>query len=572
MSAGMPDPSSSLPRLGAGEPALRSMVETAVAGDTSLALFYLDLDHFCSINENMGVEIGDQALALAGERLHALAGAAGQVWAHGSDEFLVVMPAAACAPSPEVFGQQLRQCIEVPMSLIPYTLVLTATVGIALCPDHGHTPAALLQCAESALQQARFEGMNLVRVYHPGSKTSRRVESVMANRIVNAIDNHELRLLYQPQVNGHDGRVMGVEALMRWESPELGTVTPERFMPVAEKLGVIVQMDQWVLHEAFSQARRWIARGAEDFEIALNTSTLQLLRPGFVSEVMHALQEHGVPAPMVALEVRQRALGEDMSQVHRSLAALHREGVHLTLDDFGMGDSNLDSLMRFSVDKIKIHRGFVGGVPGSRRETAITRAIIAMGHQLGMKVIAHGVENEAQLGFLRSNHCDIFQGNLLGEPMASDAAGELLRRRYLRSDAFNLINSARTLLLLDDEENVLRSLSRLFRRDGYQVLVANNVAEAFDHLAAQEVQVILSDQRMSDMSGTEFLSKVRAQYPDILGLVLSGHTDLATVTEAINTGQIYRFLTKPWNDAELRDHVRQAFVAHESPAHQRLAP
>jgi len=362
-----------------------------------------------------------------------------------------------------------------------------------------------------------------------------------------------------------------MEALLRWESPDLGSLTPERFMPMAEKLGVIVQMDQWVIHEVFGQASQWRGRGIEDFEIAINTSTLQLLRPGFVSEVMQALQEHSVPAQMVALEVRQSALGEDMSQIRRSLAGLQREGMHLTLDDFGMGDSNLDSLMRFSVDKIKIHRGFVSGVPDSSSQTAITCAIIAMGHQLGMKVIAHGVETEAQLALLRRNHCDIFQGHLLGEPMDGQTAGELLRRRYLHTDAFNLINSTRTLLLLDDEENVLRSLARLFRRDGYRVLVANNVAEAFEYLATREVQVILSDQRMSDMSGTEFLGKVRNLYPGIMGLLLSGHTDLAPVTEAINTGQIYRFLTKPWNDDELRDHIRQAFVAHESPSHQRLA-
>ncbi len=570
MNTGSPERKTSLPRLGAGEPALRAMVEAAVVNGTSLMLFYLDLDHFRSVSDNMGVEIGDQALALVGQRLQQLVGLGGRVWTHGSDEFLVAVPRSHSTLSPEAYGQHLRERVELPMTLLPYTLVLTATVGVALCPEHGQTPTALLQCAEHAVEQARFDGMNLVRVYQPGSEVGRRSESLMSSQIVNAIDRGEMRLLYQPQINGHDGRVMGMEALLRWESPVLGTLTPERFMPMAEKLGVIVQMDQWVVREAFGQAQLWRERGGEDFEIAINTSTLQLLRPGFVSEVMQALQEHGMPAHMVALEVRQSALGEDMSQVHRSLAVLHREGVHLTLDDFGKGDSNLDSLMRFSVDKIKIHRGFVSGVPGNRRETAITCAIIAMGHQLGMKVIAYGVETESQLGFLRRNHCDIFQGNLLGEPMTANAAGELLRRRYLRTDAFTQINSTRTLLLLDDEENVLRSLSRLFRRDGYRVLVANNVTEAFEHLAAQEVQVILSDQRMSDMSGTEFLSKVRTMYPDAMGLVLSGHTDLATVTEAINKGQIYRFLTKPWNDDELRDHVRQAFVAYESPSHQRL--
>lgn len=187
----------------------------------------------------------------------------------------------------------------------------------------------------------------------------------------------------------------------------------------------------------------------------------------------------------------------------------------------------------------------------------------AMGHQLGMTVIANGVESQAQLGFLRRNDCDIFQGYLFGEPMSAESAGMALRRRYLRPESFAESRPDRTLLLLDDEENVLRSLVRLFRRDGYRILAAGNVRDAFDLLATNDVQVILSDQRMSDMSGTEFLGRVKMLYPDTVRLVLSGYTDLATVTEAINRGAIYRFLTKPWNDDELREHIRQAFRTHD---------
>ncbi len=186
-----------------------------------------------------------------------------------------------------------------------------------------------------------------------------------------------------------------------------------------------------------------------------------------------------------------------------------------------------------------------------------------------MKVIAHGVETDTQLGFLRRNQCDMFQGHLFGEPMSAEDAGAVLRRRYLRADAFAATKPDRTLLLLDDEENILRSLVRLFRRDGYRILAASNVTDAFELLATNDVQVILSDQRMSDMSGTEFLGRVRLLYPDTIRLVLSGYTDLATVTEAINRGEIYRFLTKPWNDDDLREHIRQAFTTYENQPHHR---
>lgn len=552
-------------RLGGQDPQLQAMVAEAVNGGTPLMLLHVDIDHFRSINENMGADVGDQALAQLGRRLIEQLGEQARVWRHGSDEFIVAMPRHPNGPSPDDFGAQLRDHVELPMTVLPYTLFLTPTIGLALCPEDASTASGLLSCAETAVGQAKHEGLNLVRRYTRDAAVSIRSDSIIARQIVNAIANNEFRLYYQPQINAHDGRVIGMEALLRWHSPALGMLVPERFMHVAEKLGVIVQIGDWVLRNAFRQARVWRDWGFDDFEIAVNVSTLQLLRPDFVMEVLEAMQDAGIPQQMVVLEVRQNALAKDTHLVHRTLASLHREGVRLTLDDFGMGDSNLDSLVRFSVDKIKIDRSFVKGVPNSAREVAITCAIVAMGHQLGMKVIAHGVETDIQLGFLRRNHCDMFQGHLFGEPMSAEDAGSVLRRRYLRADAFAATKPDRTLLLLDDEENILRSLVRLFRRDGYRILAASSVNDAFELLATNDVQVILSDQRMSDMSGTEFLGRVRVLYPDTVRLVLSGYTDLATVTEAINRGEIYRFLTKPWNDDDLREHIRQAFTTYEMP-------
>ena len=557
-------------RLGAQDPELQRLIDQAMGGGAPLMLLHIDIDHFRSINENMGDEVGDQALLLLGQHLASQLGPDARVWRQGSDEFIVAMPRLPHLASPDEFGALVRDQVELPMAVLPYTLFLTATIGIALCPEDATTASGLLQCAETAVGQAKHEGLNLVRRYARDAAISIRSDSIIARQIVNAIDNNEFRLHYQPQSNAHDGRVVGMEALLRWHSPALGVLVPERFMHVAEKLGVIVQIGDWVLRQAFRQARVWRDWGFDDFEIAVNVSTLQLLRPNFVMEVLEAMQGAGIPPQMVVLEVRQNALAKDTLLVHRTLASLHREGVRLTLDDFGMGDSNLDSLVRFAVDKIKIDRSFVKGVPASNREVAITCAIIAMGHQLGMKVIAHGVETDIQLGFLRRNHCDMFQGHLFGEPMSAEDAGAVLRRRYLRADAFAATKPDRTLLLLDDEENILRSLVRLFRRDGYRILAASSVNDAFELLATNDVQVILSDQRMSDMSGTEFLGRVRVLYPDTVRLVLSGYTDLATVTEAINRGEIYRFLTKPWNDDDLREHIRQAFTAYENQPHHRV--
>jgi len=182
-----------------------------------------------------------------------------------------------------------------------------------------------------------------------------------------------------------------------------------------------------------------------------------------------------------------------------------------------------------------------------------------MGHQLEMKIVAEGVETEAQFGYLRRNHCDAFQGHFFSVPLPSEAIPGVLRNRFIQPDLFTGESSDRTLLLLDDEENILRALTRLLRRDGYRILTATSATEAFELLARNEVQVIVSDQRMPNISGTEFLSQVKQMYPRTMRLVLSGYTDLASVTDAINRGAIYKFLTKPWDDEQLRTHIQEAF-------------
>ncbi len=550
-------------RLGAGNPELATLVDAANRTGTSLMLLHLDIDHFASVNENMSAEVGDQALVLIAERLRGFLGDRGRLWRHGSDEFLIAVPRSTQTPSPEDLAEQIRQQIELPLSVLPYTLFLTAKIGVSLCPEHANTATGVLDLAEDALHQAGREGGNSVHVHVLHKPSSAHSESIISRQLVDAIDNGELRLRYQPLVSARDGHVMGMEALLRWQSPTLGMLVPERFMRTAERLGIIVQIGAWVLEMTLRQAKVWRDQGFEDFNVAVNVSTLQLLRPNFFTEVMALLQSIGVPARMLTLEINESALTNNVNFVHETLANLRNEGISLCLDNFGTGDSSLSALVRYPVDKLKIDRSFIKSAPAANREAAISRAIIAMGHQLGMTVIANGVESQAQLGFLRRNDCDVFQGYLFGEPMSADAAGMTLRRRYLRPEAFAETRPDRTLLLLDDEENVLRSLVRLFRRDGYRILAAGNVRDAFDLLAINDVQVILSDQRMSDMSGTEFLGRVKMLYPDTIRLVLSGYTDLNTVTDAINRGAIYRFLTKPWNDDDLREHIRQAFRTHD---------
>ena len=267
---------------------------------------------------------------------------------------------------------------------------------------------------------------------------------------------------------------------------------------------------------------------------------------------------------MLEIETTESAIMENVARAVEILSALKAFGIQIALDDFGVGYSSLSQLKRFPIDRLKIDQSFVRDVANGSSEAAISRAITAMGHELHMKVIAEGVETETQLGYLMRNHCDEIQGFLFSAPVPVDQATELLRKRYVEARVLTQARPKRELLLVDDEENILRALVRVLRRDGYTIHTALNAEQGFDILAQNRIQVIVSDQRMPGSSGTEFLSKVKDMYPDTMRLILSGYTDLATLTNAINRGSIYKFLTKPWDDEDLREQVMEAFRTAES--------
>ena len=265
---------------------------------------------------------------------------------------------------------------------------------------------------------------------------------------------------------------------------------------------------------------------------------------------------------MLELEIVESVVLYDTDQVIESLHKLRALGIGIAIDDFGTGFSSLSYLKLMPVTKIKIDRAFIKDVISDRSDAAITQGILSMAHHLSLEVVAEGVETEAHAAFLRKNHCDLLQGYLFARPMPFPELVTYMGDHSpdVHALASGAVQNQPTLLLLDDETNILRALSRVLRRDGYRILSSTSVREAFELLAANDVQVIISDQRMPEMSGTEFLSQVKNIYPDTVRLVLSGYTDLKSVTDAINEGSIYKFLTKPWDDQQIRAHVKQAFV------------
>jgi CheY-like chemotaxis protein len=289
-------------------------------------------------------------------------------------------------------------------------------------------------------------------------------------------------------------------------------------------------------------------------------SSRQFVEGDLEAVIREALERHGVEPALLELELTESALMSNAEHTIEVLVRLKQLGIRIAIDDFGTGYSSLAYLKRFPIDKLKIDVAFVRDITTNPDDAAIALAIISMAHSLHMQVIAEGVESRAQMAYLRRNRCDEIQGFHFSRAIDPEALAALVQenRSQPETPAANDGN-VQTLLIVDDDVNVLAALHRLFRRDNYRVLTASSPAEGFELLALYPVQVILCDQRMPVMSGTEFLSKVKEMYPDTIRIILSGYTGVESVLESINRGAIYRFYTKPWDDAELRDNVRLAF-------------
>ncbi|WP_202843618.1 EAL domain-containing protein [Luteimonas saliphila] len=561
--SGVPvDQVTSLYRLGAGGPSLPAVLAAARASRRSVALLHVDIDMLQLVNVNMSEAVGDQVLAAVAQRLRKAMPQAASLWRLSSDEFIACIAYREGEPNGEALAELFRDALEGPLSIPPFTLPVTVSIGIAVFPDHCADAAALLASAERALRESKRAGHNNVGLYSatPAKAAS---EGGFADRFVEALDNGEMRLYFQPQVAAQDGGLIGFSALLRWDSSHNGLLRPNRFLGRVERAGLSSRLGLWVIDAAMQQLVAWRERGLDYLALSVHLDGMLLARADCLDTIGERLHRHQLRAASLEFELPESALALDAHRIHDTLSGLRALGATLTVQDFGKGGLSFAALAQYPLDRLQIGRSFIRNVASDPRSAAIVRGIIAMGHRLGMKLTAKGVETEAELGFLRRNHCDFFLGHLFSPPLPAEVLDPLVQRRFLLPSAFADTHPERTLLLLDDEDNVLRSLVRLFRRDGYKVLTANSVREAFDLLASNSVQVIVSDQRMPDMSGTEFLAKVRDLYPDTVRMVLSGYTDLATITEAINRGAIYRFLTKPWNDDELRGHIEAAFRSHE---------
>jgi FixJ family two-component response regulator len=308
----------------------------------------------------------------------------------------------------------------------------------------------------------------------------------------------------------------------------------------------------------------WQQAGLPRLRVSVNISPVQWRQADLAQQVQRVLIETGADPANLAIELSEDSVMADVARSTQTLRELKALDIEIAIDDFGTGSSGLGALQRLPVDVIKVDRSFVQDVTASPESVSVTRAIITMAHGMQLRVLAEGVETEGQLGLLAANGCDLVQGNWLSPPVSPEQMATLLREATMLPARFlRRREQQRTLLLVDDEENILAALKRLLRRDGYRIVTAHSGDEALQRLAEERVGVIVSDQRMPGMSGVEFLRRAKVLYPDTVRMTLSGFTDLQSIIDAVNEGAIYKFLTKPWDDELLRQHVLEAFRQKE---------
>jgi diguanylate cyclase len=405
---------------------LERRLEQAIADPAQLtALLLIDLDRFKAINESMGHALADDVLRTVGERLNGFASEAVAVAHLAGDEFIVTL-SGGDEPEALALAERIRCAISQPIDSSSCRLLLTCTIGISHSPAHGSTMIDLLRRAQAAMERGKLQGRDCVHLFLTEQMQDIEDRITLGGRLREAARLGELQLHYQPQFSADLSRLNGFEALLRWTNKELGPVSPGRFIPIAEALGLMPEIGVWVLREACRQARAWLDAGHSGFNIAINVSAQQLQRPGLVEAVSQAIAEFAIPADVLDIELTESSLMENVARLQGTLRDLKALGVMMSLDDFGTGYSSLAYLKHFPLDKLKIDQSFVRGLPENADDAAIARTIVSIGHQLRLLVSAEGVETQEQAEFLREIGCDELQGYFLGRPAAPESSERFL--------------------------------------------------------------------------------------------------------------------------------------------------
>lgn len=406
---------------------LQHGLDKALRSKDQLAVMFIDLDNFKSVNDTLGHEMGDLLLSQTAERLRACTRKEDTIARLGGDEFTVL---AEDLRDPEgvvsATASRIIDMLSQPFHLDGQEALVSASVGIALYPDNGPDFQSLLNNADAAMYQAKQTGKNNYQFFNDDMNSNAKRRAKLERDLRQTLKNGELFLAYQPQIELESGRVIGLEALLRWRHPELGLIPPQQFIPVAESSGLIVAIGDWVMNAVCLQVAAWEKQGMKGFRVAVNLSSRQFRHNHLAESIGLIIAKKKANPAFLEIELTESAMMDDTEQASLILHQLKDMGIRIAVDDFGMGYSSLNYLKRFPIDALKIDSSFIHEVATSQDDAAITSAIISMGHSMQLKVIAEGVETQEQMSFLKARDCDAVQGFYMSHPLLAEKVTAVL--------------------------------------------------------------------------------------------------------------------------------------------------
>jgi len=434
------DPLTGLPNRALLRDRIAQSLALSRRNSTQVAVLFIDIDGFKYINDSFGHTLGDSLLREIAIRLEAATREGDTVSRHGGDEFVIVLNGITGEDEAWKIAEKLLNDLPQPILTEGSSLAITASIGLSLHPQDGNDHESLLKNADAALCMAKQRGRNCVQAYQREMSVVAGERVVLEYALRQAQALHQLELHYQPQIDTHTGRISGVEALMRWTHPSLGAVSPQRFIPLAEEIGLIQSIGEWALSGACRQLHEWHLRGYDQLVMAINMSVRQFHQRDVLAMIREILQVSGIPGASLELELTESILISDPESVTNTLHELKALGISISMDDFGTGYSGLSYLSRFPIDRIKIDQSFTSRVSQSGEAASIVRAIVALAKSLNLKTVCEGVETVEQAVFMRDGGCDALQGYLFSRALPAEEMSVLLAKYSTATGAIQALN------------------------------------------------------------------------------------------------------------------------------------
>jgi len=406
---------------------LQQAITQAEEKKNQVAILLLDLDHFKQINESLGHELGDELLQEVAQRLFLCIQKSDTLARLGGDEFLILLPHLQSLYDPENIAHNILQLFKTPFHIQGEEIFISVSIGIALYPEDGFDAVMLMKNADSAMYEAKNEGRNTFKFFTSQINQQVQTRNLVEKHLRHAISHNELYMVYQPFIDLKSGSVVGAEALMRWSNSELGQVRPDRFIPIAEETGLIVELGAWALDRACAEAAQWQRLQDSPLWVAVNLSPREFRESNFINEILATVQRYQISTQCLELEITERLLMEDIPNAKELIQALHDRQIRLAIDDFGTGYSSLSTLKRYPFQVLKIDRSFISEIPEDPEAVSLVKTIVGMAQSLGLKSIAEGIETAEQQEFLQSLGCDYGQGYYFSKPLTAQAFRDYLR-------------------------------------------------------------------------------------------------------------------------------------------------